>query len=52
MGWTIGVLGFNSWWELGIFLFTIMSRTVLGVHPASYAMGTRDCFPRGKVAGV
>jgi hypothetical protein len=23
------VLGFNSWWELGIFLFTIMSRTAL-----------------------
>jgi hypothetical protein len=24
------VLGYNSWWGLGIFLFTTMSRTVLG----------------------
>jgi hypothetical protein len=25
-GWTIWVLGFDSWWGLGIFLFTTMSR--------------------------
>jgi hypothetical protein len=29
MGWTIGVLGFDSWWGLGIFLFTTASRTAL-----------------------
>jgi len=26
MGWTVGVLDFDSWQGLGIFLFTIMSR--------------------------
>jgi hypothetical protein len=26
----IGILGFNSWWGLGIFLFTTMSRMTLG----------------------
>jgi hypothetical protein len=30
MGWTIGVLGFDSRRGLGIFLFTTVSRTVLG----------------------
>jgi hypothetical protein len=29
-GWTIGVLGFDSRWALGIFLFTTVSRTALG----------------------
>jgi hypothetical protein len=29
MGWTIGVLGFDSRWGLGIFLFTTASRTAL-----------------------
>jgi hypothetical protein len=29
-GWTSGVLGFDSWWGLGIFLFTTASRTALG----------------------
>jgi hypothetical protein len=29
MGWTIKVLGFHSWWVLGIFIFTTMSKTVL-----------------------
>jgi hypothetical protein len=29
-GWTIGVLGFNSRWGLGIFLFTTASRKALG----------------------
>jgi hypothetical protein len=29
-GWTIGVLGFDSRRGLGIFLFTIASRTALG----------------------
>jgi hypothetical protein len=30
MGWTIGVLGFNWQWGVGIFLFTTASRMVLG----------------------
>jgi hypothetical protein len=29
-GWTIGVLGFDSRWGQGIFLFTTASRTALG----------------------
>jgi hypothetical protein len=29
MGWMIGVLGFDSRWGLGIFLFTTTSRTAL-----------------------
>jgi hypothetical protein len=28
-GWTIGVLGFDSRWGMGIFLFTIATRTAL-----------------------
>jgi hypothetical protein len=31
MGWTIGFLGFDSRRGLGIFLFTIASRTALGL---------------------
>jgi hypothetical protein len=30
LGWTIGVLGFDFWRGMGIFLFTTASRTVLG----------------------
>jgi hypothetical protein len=30
MGWTTGVLGFNSQWGLGIFLSTTESRMALG----------------------
>jgi hypothetical protein len=30
LGWMIGVLGFDSQWGLGIFLFTTTSRTALG----------------------
>jgi hypothetical protein len=29
-GWTIRILGFDSRWGLGIFLFTTASRTALG----------------------
>jgi hypothetical protein len=29
-GWTIGILGFDSRWGMGIFLFTTASRTALG----------------------
>jgi hypothetical protein len=31
MGWMIGVLGFDSWWGLGILLFTTPSRIALGL---------------------
>jgi hypothetical protein len=36
IGWTIGVLGFDSRWGLGMFLFTTLSRTALG--PTQLAM--------------
>jgi hypothetical protein len=48
--WTIGVLGFDSQRGLGILLFTTASRTALGLHPASYTMGTRVSFPGSKAA--
>jgi hypothetical protein len=39
-GWTIGVLGFDSRWGLGIFLFTIASRTALGpTQPIKWVPG-------------
>jgi hypothetical protein len=45
MGWTIRVLGFNSQWGLGIFLFT-MSRMALGpTQPLSD--GYQGLFPWG-----
>jgi hypothetical protein len=44
-GWTIGVLGFDSRQELGIFLFTT------GTHPASYPVGTGGSFPGVKRSG-
>jgi hypothetical protein len=30
MGWMIRILGFDSWWRLGILLFTIVFRMALG----------------------
>jgi hypothetical protein len=33
MGWTIGVVGFDSWRGLVIFLFITASRTALGPTP-------------------
>jgi hypothetical protein len=35
-----------------IFLFSTASRPTLGAHPASYPMGSRGSFLRGKAAGV
>jgi hypothetical protein len=49
-GWTIGVLGFDSRREVGIFLFTTASRTALG--PTQPPLGTRGSFPGGKAAGA
>jgi hypothetical protein len=51
MGWTIGVLGFDSRRGLGIFFFTTASRPAV-THPASYPMGKRDSFLGGNVAGT
>jgi len=42
MGWTIRVLGFDSWWGLGIFLFTTASKMALGLTqpPIQWVAGT------------
>jgi hypothetical protein len=50
MGWMIRVLGFNSQQELGIFLFTTVSRMDLRPKKISYSVGTRGSFSGGKVA--
>jgi hypothetical protein len=40
-GWTIGILGFDFQWRLGIFLFTTASRTTLGpTQPIQWVPGT------------
>jgi len=49
-GWTIGILGFDSRRELGIFLFTTASRPV-EAHPPFYSMGTEGSSPRVKRPG-
>jgi len=48
---TIGVLGFDFWRGLGIFLFTTVSRTSLGPTqpPIQWVPGV--LFPRGKATG-
>jgi hypothetical protein len=45
----MGLIGFESWQELGIFLFT-MSTLALASTQHPYQMGTRGYFPGGKVA--
>jgi hypothetical protein len=47
MGWKIGVLGFDSRRELGIFLFTTVSRTALGSTKPPIQW-VRGFFPRGQ----
>jgi hypothetical protein len=50
MGWMTGVLGFDTWLGLGIFLFTIMSRMALGptlppirwVPPGALSLGVKQ----------
>jgi hypothetical protein len=44
MGWTIGVLGFDSRRELVIFLFHHRVQNGPGADPASYPVGTRGSF--------
>jgi len=45
-----GQMGFNSWQGWRILLFT--TKTDSGAHQASYLMGTRGSFLRGKAARV
>jgi hypothetical protein len=52
MGWTIVVLGSDSRWGLGIFLFTTASRTALGPTqppiqwvPGALSLGVTDHSP-------
>jgi hypothetical protein len=47
----IGVLGFDSRWELEIFLFTTVSRTALRPHPV-LSIGYLGLLPWGKAAGA
>jgi hypothetical protein len=48
MGWTIGVLGFDSRRGLGIFSLYHHVQKASGDHSASYTMGTRGSFRGGK----
>jgi hypothetical protein len=50
-GWTVGVLGFDSRWRLGIFLFATASRTALG-PPSLLSNGYQGLFPWDKAAGA
>jgi hypothetical protein len=50
LGYGLNDRGFESREELGIFLFTTVSRQALG--PASYRMGMRGSFSGGKAAGA
>jgi len=51
-GFLFGVLGFDSWRGLGIFLFTTASRTALGPTEPPYRMGTWGSFPGVKAIGA
>jgi hypothetical protein len=48
-GWTAEGSEFESRWGQHFSLFHI-GQTGSGAHPASYIMGTRGSFPRGKAA--
>jgi hypothetical protein len=64
MGWTIRVLGFNSWQGLGIFLFTTASRMALGPTqppiqwaPGALSLGVKLTIllhpvPKSRMCGV
>jgi hypothetical protein len=45
-------LGVRILTEAGNFSFHYRVHTGFGAHPASYPMGTRGSFPRGKAAGA
>jgi len=48
----VGVLGYDSWWGLGIFLFTTVSRTALRPTQPPVQWVPGGSSPGGKVAGV
>jgi hypothetical protein len=52
MGWTIGILGFDSRRGLGIFSLHHRVQNNSGAHPASYLMVIRVLSPVGKAAGA
>jgi len=43
-------LGFNSWQEQEILLFSIIVQTISGVHPASYSLSTSSFFTNHNAA--
>jgi hypothetical protein len=49
--WTAEGLGFNFRQRQEIFLFSVTSRPALGLHPASYPMGTGGHFAEDKATG-
>jgi len=52
MGWTIGVLGFDSRRGAGYFSLHRCVQNGSGAHPASYPMGTRGSIPGVKADGA
>jgi hypothetical protein len=52
LGYGLDFRVFKSRQELGNFLFTTVSRQVLGAHPAFYPVGTRGSVPGSKAAGA
>jgi len=51
-GWTIGVLGFDSWRGAENFSLHHRIQNGTGAHTASYPMGNRGSYPGGKAARV
>jgi len=52
MGWTIGVLGFDSVVGAGNFSLHHCIQNSSGPHPSSYPIGTRGSFLGGEAAGA
>jgi hypothetical protein len=51
LGYGLDDQGFEFRQGMGIFLFTTVSQTISGAHPASYPICIRISFPGGKAAG-